>query len=103
MKHLCLVGLILTLGSGAALAGQISGTIRSGNNALSGEAVVISCGGETGKGTTDSNGRYSVYISKTGSCTLSLPNRGNASATVFSSAQPTRHDFTLSGNSLRKR
>lgn len=94
--------MVLMLLSLQAFAGQISGTIRSGNAALSGASVVIVCGGASVPGTTDGNGRYSIFISTKGSCSLELPDHG-ASIRVFSSSQPTRHDFVLNGTVLRKR
>ena len=86
-----------------ALAGQISGTIRSGNAPLSGATVIIQCGRASGSGTTDGNGRYSVFVNAAGRCTLSLPRHGNVSAQVFSSNQPTRHDFVFDGSRLIRR
>lgn len=86
-----------------ALAGQISGTIRSGNAALSGAKVEIKCGAASGSGTTDGSGRYNIFVSAKGPCSLTLPDHGGASARVFSSSQPTRHDFVLNGTVLRKR
>jgi hypothetical protein len=95
--------LILMLLPMQTFAGQISGIIRSGNAALSNAKVKIECIDASGSGTTDSSGRYSIFLSATGSCTLELPEHNNASAGVFSSNQPTRHDFLLNGNELRKR
>ena len=96
--------MVLMLLSLQAFAGQISGTIRSENAALSGARVEIVCSGASvpGTGTTDGNGRYSIFISTKGSCSLELPDHG-ASTRVFSSSQPTRHDFVLNGTVLRKR
>lgn len=94
--------IFLLLISTQAFAGQISGTIRSGNKALSGAKVVIECGSKSGSGTTDGSGRYRIFVSAKGSCTLSLPAQG-ASARVFSSSQPTRHDFVLNGSKLKAR
>ena len=94
--------MVLILLSLPAFAGQISGTIRSGNAALAGARVVIECGGASGTGNTDGSGRYNIYVSATGSCSLMLPDHG-ASTRVFSSSQPTRHDFVLNGSVLKKR
>ncbi len=92
----------LMLISTQVFAGQISGTIRSGNAALSGARVVIECGGTSASGKTDGSGRYSIFIAAKGSCSLKMPDHG-ASAHVFSSNQPTRHDFVLSGSKLKSR
>jgi len=90
---------VLMLVSTPLIAGQISGTIRSTSGPLTGVNVSIDCGGITGSGTTDDSGRYSIYVAATGSCTLTV---NNASAQVFSSNQPTRHNFVLSGTGLQR-
>lgn len=100
LKRFALISLMVI--TPQTFAGQISGVIRSGNTALSGVEVVIECGAVTVSGTTDSSGRYSIFLSATGSCSLKLPTQ-DASARVFSSNQPTRHDFLLEGNTLRRR
>jgi len=89
---------LLVLFAGPALAGQISGIIiQDGTAPLAGAPVSIDCSGQVVPGTTDDNGRYSIYQAATGPCTLTV---NGASATVFSSNQPTRHDFVLSGTTL---
>ena len=100
LKRFALISLIFV--TSQAFAGHISGIIRSGNAPLSGAKVVIECNGAAVSGTTDSSGRYSIFVSATGPCSLKLPAQ-NASARVFSSSQPTRHDFLLEGNQLRRR
>ena len=90
---------VLVLTSAPLFAGQISGTIRSTSGPLSGARVSINCAGKPRSGMTDANGRYSIYVAATGACTLTV---NNASAQVFSSNQPTRHNFVLSGNSLQR-
>lgn len=89
----------LVIVSTPLFAGQISGTIRNTNGPLTNANVTITCGGESGSGVTDGSGRYSIYVAATGSCTLKV---NNASAQVFSSSQPTRHNFVLSGTTLQK-
>ena len=89
---------LLALFSGPVLAGQISGIIiQDGIAPLTGAAVTIDCSGQVATGATDDNGRYSIYQAATGPCSLTV---NGASATVFSSNQPTRHDFVLSGTTL---
>jgi hypothetical protein len=90
----------LVLVSTPLFAGQISGTIRTTNGPLTNANVTITCGGKSGSGVTDDSGRYSIYVAATGSCTLKV---NNASAKVFSSKQPTRHNFELSGTTLQKK
>lgn len=91
---------VLLLASEPVFAGQISGTIRSENGPLSGVSVFIDCSGVTGSGSTDPNGRFSIYVAATGACKIKV---NNASAQVFSSNQPTHHNFVLSGTSLQRR
>ena len=80
-------------------AGQISGTIRDASGPLAGVNVSINCGGKTGTGKTDTSGRYSIYVAATGSCTLMVK---ESTAKVFSSNQPTRHNFVLSAEGLQR-
>ena len=89
----------LLLASTPLVAGQISGTIRNASGPLVGASVSINCRGQTGSGVTDNSGRYSIYVAATGSCTLTV---GKASAQVFSSNQPTRHNFVLSETTLQR-
>lgn len=89
----------LILFSTTVAAGQISGTIRNANGPLVGIKVSINCNGKTSSGTTDDSGRYNIYVAATGPCTLTT---GAASAQVFSSHQPTRHNFILLGSSLKR-
>ena len=88
---------LLALLSGPVLAGQISGIIQDGSGPLRGALVSIDCSGQVATDATDDNGRYNIYQAATGPCTLDVY---GASARVFSSRQPTRHNFVLTRATL---
>jgi hypothetical protein len=74
-----------------ARAEQIYGNVNRGN-----VLVRVQCdSGASQETRADAQGNYQVFIAPTGRCTLSLPEQGGASATVYSYDQPARFDFSV--------
>lgn len=91
------IGAALVLGLVCpAFAGQLYGTIYFENRPLTGAPVTLSCGGETGNGTTDGEGVYRVFVRATGGCMLVVdPGGRRATASVYSYDRPTAYDFDM--------
>ena len=86
-------------------AAQIYGSLFESGGAVSGQVVRVTCdSGDRDEKTTDARGAYQLFVKSTGTCTLSLPNKGGASAPIYSFDEPVRFDFDVVGGSqLRKR
>jgi hypothetical protein len=92
-----------------AQAAQIYGSLFEDGSSLTEEVVLVVCdsGGRDENG-TDEHGGYQLFVKQTGRCTLSLPDKGGASADIYSFEEPVRFDFDLisapdGGAQLRKR
>ncbi len=89
------LSLAILLFCSTVYAGQVTGTIREGNNPVSGKIVLISCGGITYEGATNSRGSFSINVKKLGRGILSLPEYSGAVYTVYSYKNPVSYKFEL--------
>ncbi len=89
-----LLGLALTALVSAA---EIHGTISENGKPLpQGVAVKLDCGGTSASGSTDAFGGYSVKISATGDCKVSIDYKGAAASlpvTIYE--KPSRYDLVV--------
>ncbi len=98
LRYLCLGILLLPA---ALYAGQIYGYIISKDKVHVRTAIQVYCPGDrdgnpSGRGATAADGSYQINVSRTGQCTLMLPDvPGKPSATVFSFSEPARFNFEL--------
>jgi hypothetical protein len=86
--------------SGEAAAATIYGMIQQGNQPVRNAQVVLTCGAEEAKTTTDDRGNYRITTPRTGSCKLQV---GGASGEVTLYQDPTRYNFEMSGARLVRR
>ncbi|UCE90159.1 MAG: hypothetical protein JSW10_04905 [Pseudomonadota bacterium] len=101
MKSKWLGLVLLLLLPGAALAGNIYGTIMQVNAPPpQGTPVEVTCGSNRYRGSIGPGGSYSVYVRDNGACTLTV---SGASQTVYSYPNPAQYDFVLNGNTLNRR
>jgi hypothetical protein len=88
--------------AGPALADTIYGSIRKNNQPVADTVVTLACGGMQVQGRTDGQGNYSLSISASGRCQLSVDNK---SATVFLSREGSLYNFDVpaAGDALIQR
>lgn len=91
------IGIVLLLFlSVPAHAGVIYGTLRVGTQPLAQHKLVITCSGQEFKGSTNARGSYSVKVTKTGKCSLTLSYGGSdLQRTVYSESRPARYDLDV--------
>jgi hypothetical protein len=88
----------------AVYAGQIYGFIVNADGTpLRAAEISINCGGEPIKGVTAGDGTYRIHVPQQGSCKLTLPKNGNASADVVSYPNPSQYNFQLVKDQLQRR
>jgi hypothetical protein len=77
MKIAILVGLIIVIGSGIAIAGNVYGTItEAGKGIGQGSKIAIACGADNYNTETDANGGFKVFVKDQGKCELKLTYQG---------------------------
>ena len=77
MKIAILVVLIIIIGSGIALAGNVYGTITEAGKGISqGSKIAITCGADKYNTETDANGGFKVFVKDQGKCELKLTYQG---------------------------
>lgn len=88
----------LLLAAAAARAGELYGTLsEQGKPVGAGTALKLACGEALAEAKTDAYGSYSLKVSATGKCVLSIPSAGaGASLPVTVYEKPARYDLALS-------
>jgi hypothetical protein len=82
--------------SSTAWAGQVYGTIFHNNQPVRNAPVVLTCGSDSARGSTDEDGVYRLFVRATGTCILVLePDGKNARGSLYSYDRPTANDFDL--------
>lgn len=96
-RGVALSGVCALLVPGTVTAAQIYGRLTRDGAALpAGAQVSVSCrSGDSANATTDAQGRYSLFISSTGRCTLTLPGYRGASAEIASFQGPVGFSFEI--------
>jgi hypothetical protein len=90
--------------SGAAVAGEIFGTITGGGRALANAQVEVEQGGRRFSASTDARGSYRLVLPASGKATLTVKSAAGApSIEVFSSERSLRYDLTVVAGELRRR
>lgn len=84
-----------------ALAATIYGSLTRNGQPLSNVAVTLTCGGSSSAGRTDQQGNYSLSITASGSCSLSVEGK---TAEVILGKEAARYDFVVpaEGTSLQQ-
>jgi hypothetical protein len=96
MRLLDAAALVLLVTPGAAVAGNLYGSITQAGKPVAGAAVVVTCGGSTYKAQTGADGGYRVHAKETARCTLEITHQGQpAKVEIVSYNDPTRYDFEL--------
>jgi hypothetical protein len=97
MRRALLSGALSLALGGAAVAAEIHGTVsEAGKPVASGTKVQLACGGATASVKTDEFGSYSLKISATGECRLTVETKGaspSISVTVYE--KPSRYDLVV--------
>jgi hypothetical protein len=97
MSKILAIGAISLTLSTAAAAAEIHGTISEKEKPLpQGVAVKLDCAGASASTTTDQFGSYSLKVSATGECRLTLDYKGaspSLKVTVFE--KPSRYDLVV--------
>jgi len=88
----------LVLVAGSAAAGEVYGSVTEGGKPLpAGVALRIACGAASAEGSTDAYGAYSVRVTGTGKCTLTIPSLpGAPSLPVTVYEKSARYDVVVS-------
>jgi hypothetical protein len=96
MKTMAVLALVLT-GASAAAAAEIHGTMSDGGKPVpQGVALKLECGSGSADAKTDNFGSYSLKISGTGECRLSVDYQGaTASLPVTVYDKPSRYDLAV--------
>jgi hypothetical protein len=81
----------------AAAAAEIHGTVsEDGKPVAKGVGLKLDCGGTTASATTDEFGGYSLKVTATGDCTLSIDYKGaSGSLKVAVYDKPSRYDIAV--------
>jgi hypothetical protein len=97
MKQVLVLGASLWLAAVGACAAEIHGTASENGKPLpKGVALKLECGGESATTKTDEFGSYSLKISATGDCRLSLDYKGaSPSLKVAVYERPSRYDVAV--------
>lgn len=95
MRRVGLVALFTIGVCSAASAGQVYGTLRQNEQPVQSAPVSVTCGSETKRGQTDTEGIYRLLVSATGSCTLVLEDGRQARGSLYSYDRPTGYDFDV--------
>ncbi len=97
MKTLIALVVLAVALPGAALAGEIFGTITAGGKPVKeGMKVTVTCGEKSASGATDKDGAYRVFAAEEGKCTLAVQVGEEApSLTVHSYEDSARYNLIL--------
>ena len=100
---LCLLGTVCA--SPILTAGQVYGTLRDANGkGIAGIQIVIVSPAKTPyEGKTGADGSYQIFVKETGRCEFQVVSGGKAQATasVFSYADPSKYEFEFAGGVLK--
>jgi hypothetical protein len=96
MKTMAVLALVLS-GASAAAGAEIHGTISEGGKPVpQGVALKLECGSASADAKTDDFGSYSVKVSGTGECRLSVDYQGaTASLPITVYEKPSRYDLAV--------
>ena len=97
MKRMLVVSVFLVAGASAAGAAEIHGTVSdAGKPVPKAVALKLDCGGTTAQATTDEFGSYTLKITATGECRLTVDYQGGtASLGVSVYDRPSRYDLAV--------
>jgi len=86
-------------------AGQVYGTLRdaSGKGIAGVQIIIVSPAKTNYEGKTGPDGSYQIFVKETGRCEFQVLSGGKAQATanVFSYADPAKYEFELAGGVLK--
>ncbi|MEP6992935.1 MAG: hypothetical protein ABI968_00340 [Acidobacteriota bacterium] len=97
MKKTVMAFLVVSAAAALVSAAEIHGTISEGGKPLpQGVAVKLDCGGTSASAATDQFGGYSLKITATGDCKVSVDYKGaNGSLPVTLYEKPSRYDLVV--------
>lgn len=97
MKTLVVLALMAVVLPGAALAGELYGTIKEqGKPIKEGVQVTVACGEKSYAAETDKNGSYRLFAQEEGKCTLAVKvGDETPSTTVHSFVDSARYNLIL--------
>lgn len=92
-------------GSQILAAGQVYGTLRdvAGKGIAGMQIVIVSAAKTSYEGKTGPDGSYQIFVKETGKCEFQVHSGGKTQATanVFSYADPAKYEFELVGATLK--